>query len=456
MIPFSASDLLRETSPRKTIGNTFFTANRFSHLRDDSPIRTNGSRNRSLSQKRKDTEDLSYLNAAKRSLPFGEPSKEKFDPELFETTSLNIAKVSSICDKIFKELEPVTENPAIVQALRDLGESIRLVNANQSVILKHLSAPCAQAQIPDRPTQNGTRPQNDMVPLGSLRNRLRAHVPASNLAEEPPVVDLEEDQASKAAKSFCNAVRDAEKSTLIFNLNMGTVPIMNTTTMSKKATLSLISMASQNEGRSSSSPSNDSVAAIDDILSMTKSMSFFGTTTKTYRNAKDPNSGAYCSIPVKYEFKDKDTRVRAEQILRSRCKVQCSTPYPPVLRACIKKTIEATCAAFPGSFVKVAVDPAKMCLKVAYRPEKSADRWTYIPKYVGLPADVLDVRSRIVPADLTLTDLPVAPTEAEAMVSSPAKTQSPPRPSRLDNHASDLIKQSKFPKTPLGGSQQKK
>ena len=112
---------------------------------------------------------------------------------------------------------------------------------------------------------------------------------------------------------------------------MGTVPIMNQETISKKATLALTSMAAKNEGKLSSTPSDESIMAIDDVLSMTAGMSLFGNGTKSYKNPKDKESGSFCTLPVKYEFRDKDTRIRAETTLRSRCKVRCTTPYPVIL-----------------------------------------------------------------------------------------------------------------------------
>ena len=124
---------------------------------------------------------------------------------------------------------------------------------------------------------------------------------------------------------------------------------MNKETISKKATLALTSMAAKIEGKPSSSPSEESIAAIDDVLSMTTGMSFFGNTTKSYVNPKDKASRAYCTIPVKYEFQDKDTRMRAETALRARCKVSCATLYPVILRECIKQVVDRVKTKFPVS-----------------------------------------------------------------------------------------------------------
>jgi hypothetical protein len=64
------------------------------------------------------------------------------------------------------------------------------------------------------------------------------------------------------------------------------------------------------------------------MLSVTTGMEFFGSQTKTYRHPSDPNSCLYCTVPVKYEFENKDDKIRAETVLRDLCDIQCATPYP--------------------------------------------------------------------------------------------------------------------------------
>jgi len=129
----------------------------------------------------------------------------------------------------------------------------------------------------------------------------------------------EQDDLNEEIKVFKTSVKNAEKSSLIFNLNLGKVPIMNTNTMLTKATKALTDMAASSDGASTfSSPSDDTVACIDDVLSMVKNVTIFGKQTKTYRHPSDKASGSYCTAPIRYEFKDKDTRIRAEMLLRNK------------------------------------------------------------------------------------------------------------------------------------------
>ena len=320
--------------------------------------------------------------------------------------SVNTAKVTSLCDKVKGELVTLGAEPEICTIFTDLCDAIRCINDSQIKLADRQygeNAPSATFfQVPPKrlkPASNQGNPPSQLVDISTV---------------SPTVTESAEESDRRR---FREAVKDAEKSTLIFNLNMGTVPIMNLETISKKATFALTTMAAQKEGKSSSTPSDDAVMAIDDVLSVTTGMSFFGSSTKSYENPKDKNSGAFCTLPVKYEFKDKDTRIRAETTLRSRCKVSCTTPYPPILRECIRRVVEKVKNNYPGEFVWVNVDANKLCLNVARRGNKDST-WSYLKQDIALPLDVLDTTSRYVPKDmvidyLTDTDLYFTPNKPE-------------------------------------------
>jgi hypothetical protein len=89
-----------------------------------------------------------------------------------------------------------------------------------------------------------------------------------------------------AVRRFKDCIRDAECSSLVLNLNLGRIPIVNKETMSKRATLALTALAAKKENKKGTIPSGESVGALDDVLSVVKNISFFGSGTKTYNNAQ--------------------------------------------------------------------------------------------------------------------------------------------------------------------------
>ena len=218
-------------------------------------------------------------------------------------------------------------------------------------------------------------------------------------------------------RKFREAVRDAEKSTLLFNLDLGRTPIMNHDTMSTRASLALSKMAAKTENNNTSIPSEESRETLDDVLSLAKGITFFGKQTKTYRNPKDPeNSGAFCTLPVKYDFKDRDTRAKAESILRERCKVNCATPYPVILRECIKQAVNAVKTKSPGSAVRANVDAKNLTLKLSKKKPGESD-YAYWQNPIPLPSEAYDISAKKVPEGFTfkidLTPTPIRQAEEE-------------------------------------------
>jgi hypothetical protein len=172
-------------------------------------------------------------------------------------------------------------------------------------------------------------------------------------------------------------------------------------------------MAADTENRPDCIPSEDNLATIDDILSVAKSIELYGKKNKSYINSKDPKSGSYCTVPVRYEFDDKETKFEAEKLLRQKCGAHCSTPYPNILRECIKQVTDKVKSDYPDNHVKVAVDSDKFCLKVARRPPpgncEKKSRWLYYDRVIPLPDIALDVDSRRIPEGFKMRYLPPGP-----------------------------------------------
>jgi hypothetical protein len=388
--------VLRTASPRK------FTGNRFNFLRDSSPNPSSELRDRSgsVSQKRKNPDSSPGSGMSYASVTCGTAENVQNSVDI-EAKRIELIKVKSICDHVSQSISVSDADPAVLSILGNINDAI--------------SKLCNVMDVP-APTQVNSNSDSNMVNLGAISKKPRSTLPApvqntgsGTPLAQPPVV-TSADPVSPEIQGFRDAVKDAERSTLIFNLDMGRVPIINVDTMSKKATLALATMAAKVEKRPNSTPSDAAIATIDDVLSVSSGIKFFGSATKSYKNPRDPLQNSYCTIPVKYEFKDKDTRIQAETILRSTCNVNCTTPYPPILRDCIKKIVDRVKTEHPGNFVKVAVDTQNMVLKVAFKPSKSdVKKWTYASEYLPIPREALDVHSKKIPDNINIV-WPVFPT----------------------------------------------
>ena len=408
--PKLASDVLRQLSPRKMLGNSFFSSNRFTSLRDNSPAGNNSfprgfSRDRSASVKRKQdfSEQQSYADAVTAS------KNAELLASSIDCCSTEIAKVQSICYGLHDKINKLDLDDPMKEILLDMCNSVTSLSSAQESILTVLKDPSLLSRLP-KAHSGSTRDQGNYPPLnqsgfvtlggpfkrpraGPQRETIDSQMLLTGL-QVPDGVPNPPPNQNPDEKRFKDAVRDAERSTLLFNLDMGSFPTLNPEKMATQATKALSAMAAKCEGRQGSIPSEEAVAAIDDAMGVAKSVKFFGKATKTCRKNKDGTGGQYYTIPVKYEFKDKDTRMGVEAILRDKCKAQCATPYPPILRECIKQTIELVKEDYKDDYVRVNVDANNFCLKVSLRAQGKGSEWRRCGASIPLPKAALDVTSK--------------------------------------------------------------
>ncbi|MFO0006615.1 MAG: hypothetical protein ACK559_36410, partial [bacterium] len=83
--------------------------------------------------------------------------------------------------------------------------------------------------------------------------------------------DRPEDSAEASADAFASAVKNAEKSIVIYNLNLGQAPLLNPATISSKVTSALIKSAADNFSECGNSTSLAG-EMVNDLISQVKSM----------------------------------------------------------------------------------------------------------------------------------------------------------------------------------------
>jgi hypothetical protein len=99
--------------------------------------------------------------------------------------------------------------------------------------------------------------------------------------------DGNDDGTAQTIDAFTSAVREAERSVVIYNLDLGQSPLLNPTTISSKVTAALISAAAGNLKKESTNPMAIAGEMVNDLLSQVKGMVLFG---KGTRPCKDPKN----------------------------------------------------------------------------------------------------------------------------------------------------------------------
>jgi len=204
-------------------------------------------------------------------------------------------------------------------------------------------------------------------------------------AKSPPT---EEDRSRKRIRQ---AINKAEKSSLLFGVDMGEVPTINKETLSRKLTIDLHrkAKASIKEKKDCKYTEKQVEEMTDDLLTCA-SLDFLGSGTKLYKNKfneNDSNNGKFCTMPVKMVFKDKKERILAEQHLRKVCDVKCSTPYPKGLRTLIAGLISEAKAVKPGNFILAKVNTDQLTVS-AHASENG--KWVDLNMSKEIPLNILD------------------------------------------------------------------
>jgi len=226
------------------------------------------------------------------------------------------------------------------------------------------------------------RPTGPVVnPTIQVTNEFRSR---SNSIKPPPPTITPEEAATRKVKA---AIRDAEKKSLLFNLDLGSVPTMNKDTLARKVTMALSTKCTAG---GHDYHIGDAEEVIDDILSCSK-LEFLGSSSRTFHNNrdnKDPRNGKMCTMPVRMDFKDKDTRIQAEISLRKICQVSCSTPYPKKLRALLKTLVEEGKKIVPDkTFIRTRINVDKLNIEVHAKIDKV---WKDLQMSTKIPLDILD------------------------------------------------------------------
>jgi len=441
MKPVSASDILRKNAPRETVGNSYVHINRYDKLRENSPAPSFRSRvDSNASQKRKVSEsDISEVGSICSNQKICRLDQEE-EEELVILDS-KISKVGTLCGKLLTTVQQQqleVEDPLravladIIDALRVTNEvqnelsgkykALRIEQVSEQANTLSYSSVAASDYRPAASTKDGSgRPVNSRKKLSGGLVATMVDTSGKFVGNNHKGKPMESDEEKKTRR-FTEAIKEAERSTLCFNLNMGNVPLMNKHTISEKASLALTRMAAEVEGKSRGVPSPDIVAALDDVTSLVTKMEFYGGSTKEY---KGKGATGFCTVPVKYQFKDKDEKFFAEKKLRDLCKVKCATPYPAIVRECIKQVVDCVRSTHPDNFVKVSVVPKDFSLKVARRPPGKDLKWIEYPDLLRLPNEALDVNAKKAPKGLRMFFLP---TENCEEMSSPSRTEKPKSP----------------------------
>jgi hypothetical protein len=175
--------------------------------------------------------------------------------------------------------------------------SIPVINLTDKSEYPNLSSrkPLNQAPLGDGPWVQAQNRKSQKSRKAEAQNKA-----SDNNAQSEKVSDLQPPPSKPAEDAFATTVREAERSVIVYNLDLGQAPIINPSTISSKVTAALFNHISNFE------ESATAKEVVYDILSMVRSMDCLGTSTRPNKDPRNKaNNAKFYTIPVKLAFNNK-------------------------------------------------------------------------------------------------------------------------------------------------------
>jgi hypothetical protein len=92
------------------------------------------------------------------------------------------------------------------------------------------------------------------------------------------------------------------------------------------------------------------------------------------------------TVPVRMDFKDRETRFEAEIMLKKICKVNCSVPYPKRMPTLLNDLVQKGKSLQPDCFIRTRVNVENLTVEVH---AKTASGWLDLNLKQGIPLNIL-------------------------------------------------------------------
>jgi len=182
-------------------------------------------------------------------------------------------------------------------------------------------------------------------------------------------------RAPKGTSELREALETAEKSSIVFNADLGPLPLANRSALSGNFTAGLRAAAIATAG-SDATKAAESVRAAADALSCASKLEFLGQSSRR-SGGEDAAGGGFCSMPVKLSFEDRSERIHFERTLREKCGIRATISLPVGIREEQKKFNAILKEKYGDRLVMSRPDSAKLAF-IAFTKAEGDRQWSAV------------------------------------------------------------------------------
>jgi hypothetical protein len=167
------------------------------------------------------------------------------------------------------------------------------------------------------------------------------------------------------------------KETILYDSNLGNVTLANRGNLAAAFSAGIRASVIEKAAAEDKDPA-EAVRIVDDALSCVQDMEFIGNQSQKYINRfneADNRNNTFCTMPIKFRFENRNTRIHFETVVRSHCGLRSQMSLPKPIRQEQAAFLRALKARYPGEIVSVRPDIGAMSLR-AVRKFHGAEGWT--------------------------------------------------------------------------------
>jgi hypothetical protein len=182
----------------------------------------------------------------------------------------------------------------------------------------------------------------------------------------------------------------AEKTAIVFDADLGQSSIANRATLNVAFAAGL-KAATMKVASESGSDANEKIRIVNDALSCADNVEFVGQTTARKIDKRDPANpkvSPFCTMPVKLDFPDKNTRMHFEKTLRTHCKVKASMSLPFQIRKYQSMFLKSMKERYVGRVVTARPEASSLSY-IAFMKEEGGGGWSRCRESVPIPRGIM-------------------------------------------------------------------
>jgi len=207
-------------------------------------------------------------------------------------------------------------------------------------------------------------------------------------------------------KELLEALERSEKEAVLFGANLGSVPLANRGTLNINLTTDLQKRVLEKTADKPESVTQEALRVVEDALSCVDSIDFLGQRSKP--NTSD-GSAEYCTMPIKLNFADRDSRVNFERTIRENTNLRASQSLPQSIRkemAVFRRAMEAR---YPEDIIMTRPDRRTLDF-IAFKKKDGEKKWNPCAESHPIPLGIM-LPGFKESSEVTLPDMPAADAE---------------------------------------------